>query len=132
MSRVRLNGSSALHDGGFAYSATVAPGPLLFTAGISPLTTDGAVDAPGDVVGQTRTCLQNLAVILTEQGASMSDVAKLTIYVAEQLQADLTVAWDAVVAQFGDAVPPAMMLGVTVLPYDEQVVEIEAIAALPA
>ncbi|NED60903.1 RidA family protein, partial [Streptomyces sp. SID10244] len=55
-----------------------------------------------------------------------------TIYVAEQLQADLMVAWDAVVEQFGDAVPPAMMMGVTVLPYDEQVVEIEAIAALPA
>ncbi|MYR07004.1 RidA family protein [Gordonia sp. SID5947] len=132
MSRVRLNGSSALHDGGFAYSSTVTPGPLLFTAGISPLTTDGDVDSPGDVVGQTRKCLENLTVVLGEQNASMSDVAKLTVYVAERLQADLTVAWDAVVERFDGVVPPAMMMGVTVLPYDEQVVELEAIAALPA
>ncbi|AZG46089.1 RidA family protein [Gordonia insulae] len=129
MSRVRLNGSAALHDGGFAYSATVAPGPLLFTAGISPLDADGVVEAPGDVVAQTRKCLQNLSVVLAEQGASMADIAKLTIYVAERLQVDLSVAWDAVVAEFGSEIPPAMMLGVTVLPYDEQVVEIEAIAA---
>ena len=132
MTRVRLNGSSTLPDGGFAYSATVASGPLLFTAGISPLGTDGVIVAPGDVVGQTRQCLSNLSTVLTEQGAALTDVAKLTVYVAESLQADLTVAWDTVVETFGTPVPPAIAIGVTVLPYDDQLVEIEAVAALPA
>ncbi|MGV9670136.1 MULTISPECIES: RidA family protein [unclassified Gordonia (in: high G+C Gram-positive bacteria)] len=130
MSRVRLNGSSVLHDGGFPYSATVSPGSLIFTAGISPLDENGAVGAFGDVVGQTRICLANLAAVLGEQGATFADVAKLTIYVAERLQADLYVAWEAVVAEF-ETVPPAMMMGVTVLPYDGQLVEIEAVAAPP-
>lgn len=130
MSRVRLNGSSTLPDGGFPYSATVSAGPLIFTAGISPLDANGAVAASGDVVGQTRVCLANLTTVLDEQGAGLADIAKLTIYVAEQLQADLEVAWDAVVAEF-EAVPPAMLMGVTVLPYDGQLVEIEAVAAPP-
>ncbi|MGW0038292.1 RidA family protein [Gordonia sp. NPDC003376] len=133
MSRVRLNSSPALHDGGFPYSATVSAGPLIFTAGIAPLDTAGSVIAPGDVVEQTRACLRNLITVLAEQGASLGDVAKLTVYVAERLQADLIVAWEAITAGFGDAVPPpAMMMGVTVLPYDDQVVEIEAVAAPPA
>ena len=42
------------------------------------------------------------------------------------------VAWQAVVEEFDDDVPAAMMLGVTVLAYDDQLVEVEAIAALPA
>lgn len=129
MSRIRLNGSSTLHDGGYAYSATVGPGPLLFTAGISPLDADGSIVAPGDVVAQTRRCLDNLVTVLAEQGAFLTDVVKLTIYVAEHLQADLYVAWQEVAGRFADPVPPAMLLGVTVLGYDDQLVEIEAIAA---
>ncbi|MFW0783283.1 RidA family protein [Gordonia sp. CPCC 206044] len=129
MSRVRLHGSSALHDGGFAYSAAVAPGPLLFTAGISPLDADGAIVHPGDVVAQTRTCLEHLRTVLAERDASFDDVVKLTIYVAEQLQADLVVAWQTVAAEFAAPVPPAMLMGVSVLAYDGQLVEIEAIAA---
>lgn len=129
MSRITLNGSSVLHDGGFPYSATVTAGPLLFTAGIAPLDTDGAVVAADDVVGQTRRCLENLRALLAEQGATVADLVKLTVYVAEHLQADLAVAWEAIVAELGESVPPAMMAGVTVLPYDQQVVEIEAIAA---
>ena len=132
MTRITLNGSSVLHNGGFPYSATVSAGPLLFTAGISPLDEEGVVVAANDVVGQTRRCLENLSALLAERGATTADLAKLTIYVAEHLQADLAVAWDAVVAQLGESVPPAMMVGVTVLPYDEQVVEIDAVAALPA
>ncbi|ROZ89309.1 RidA family protein [Gordonia sp. OPL2] len=129
MSRVRLNGSAGLHDGGFAYSATVAPGPLVFTAGISPLDAEGGIVAPGDVVGQTRRCLEILRIVLAEQGASFADIVKLTVYVAERLQADLVVAWQEIVATVDPPVPPAMMMGVTVLAYDDQLVEIEAIAA---
>ncbi|GAC70593.1 RidA family protein [Gordonia soli] len=131
MSRVVRNASTALADGGFPYSATVSPGPLIFSAGISPLDADGAIVAAGDVVAQTRRCIENLRIVLTEQGADLGDVAKMTVYVAEHLHPDLEVAWDAVRSGFGDAVPPAMMLGVTVLPYDGQVVEIEAVAAPP-
>ncbi|MGV9795820.1 RidA family protein [Gordonia sp. NPDC003422] len=133
--RVRRHASAALPDGGFPYSATVDAGPLLFTAGISPFDLSlpkAAIDSPGDVVAQTRRCLSNLDAVLTERGAGFADIAKLTVYVAEHLQADLAVAWNAVVEAFGGDVPPAMIVGVTVLPYDGQVVEVDAVAALGA
>ena len=129
MSRVRLNGSVGLHDGGFAYSAAVAPGPLVFTAGISPLDGDGAVVAADDVAGQTRRCLEILRTVLADQDCSFADIVKLTVYVVERVHPDLVVAWQAVAAEFDAPVPPAMLMGVTGLGYADQLVELEAIAA---
>ena len=132
MARVRHSTPGGLFDGGFPYSAVVSAGPLVFTAGIAPLGPDGEVVAPRDVVGQTRQCLANLEKVLAGHGAGLYDIAKLTVYVAEHLQADLYVSWEAVRESFVDAPPPAIVVGVTVLPYDDQVVEIEAVAAPPA
>lgn len=41
-------------------------------------------------------------------------------------------AWDVIRAAFGDHDPPGTLLGVTVLGYPGQLVEIEAVAAVPA
>ncbi|MGU3292883.1 RidA family protein [Williamsia sp. M5A3_1d] len=132
MSQIRVNGSQSLHDGGFSYSAIAAPGSTVFTAGIAPLDPAGATVALGDVQGQARACMDNLTTVLTEAGAALTDVAKVTVFVAEGLQADLSVAWDAVLAAFGDHKPAASLLGVTVLAHDDQLVEIEAIAVVAA
>ncbi len=128
---VRRDRSESLPDQGFPHSATVPAGALLFTAGIAPVDETGAVAHPGDVVGQTKRCLANLGGILAERGAGLGDVAKLTVHVAERMQVDLVVAWEAVVESFDGDVPPTSVVGVTVLPLDEQVVEIEAVAASP-
>ena len=127
---VRRDRSESLPDQGFPHTAIVTAGSLLFTTGIAPIGTDGAITPPGDVVGQTGQCLDNLAAVLREGGAGLGDVAKLTVYVAERMHVDLAVAWEAVVEAFGENVPPASVVGVTVLPLDDQVVEIEAVAAL--
>ena len=131
MSRVQHGRTEGLFDGGFPYSASVSAGPPIFTPGIAPLGQAGGVVAPGDVVGQTRQCLANLRAVLAGHGAGFADVAKLTVYVAEHLQADLYVSWDAVLESFTDGAPPAIVVGVTVLPYDDQLVEVEAVAAPP-
>jgi len=47
-------------------------------------------------------------------------------------QADLVAAWDVVHAAFGTYDVPSTLLGVTVLGYDDQLVEIEAVAAVAA
>ncbi|MDF0530467.1 RidA family protein [Tsukamurella sp. 8F] len=131
MGAVRLAGSDRLTSAvTHAYSAVVAPGATLFTAGVAPLDEGGTTVAPGDVVGQVRQTLANLAVLLEEQGAGPGDVAKLTVYVAERLQVDLQVAADAVSEHF-DTAPPLAVVGVTRLRYDDQVIEIEAVAAVP-
>lgn len=131
MSHIRVAASESLHAGGWSHTATAAPGSVIFTAGAAPIDADGATVAPGDVQGQARQCMANLEVALRDAGAGLADVAKVTVYVAERLQADLVVAWDAVVDAFGGHKPVGTLLGVTVLAHDEQLVEVEAIAAIP-
>ncbi|GAA1909448.1 RidA family protein [Williamsia serinedens] len=131
MSHVRVAASGSLYAGGWSHTATAAPGSVIFTAGAAPIDTDGATVAPGDVQAQARQCMANLEVALRDAGAALTDVAKVTVYVAEGLQADLVVAWDAVVEAFGDHKPVGTLLGVTVLAHDDQLVEIEAVAATP-
>ncbi len=60
----------------------------------------------------------------------MTDVACARVLVASSRQADLVAAWEVVRDAFGDHDVPSTLMGVTVLGYDDQLVEIEAVAAL--
>ena len=60
---------------------------------------------------------------------AIADVLKTTVYVASSDRGDLVAAWNEVAAVFGDHDVPSTLLGVTVLGYPGQLVEIEAIAA---
>jgi len=110
----------------YAYAAVV--GDLVFTAGACPLDADGRTVAVGDVAGQARQVMANLETALRAAGAELTDVVKTTVYVASTRQADLVAAWDVVHAAFGDHEAPSTLLGVTVLGYDDQLVEVEAVA----
>lgn len=118
-----------LYDGGFPYAATVSPGPLVFTAGISPLDGDGAI-VDGDLITQTRCALDTLMTVLARRGAGSGDVVKLTVYVVADRREQLAQVWEIVTQAFATP-PPAMMMGVTLLPYPGQLVEVDAIAAPP-
>ena len=65
---------------------------------------------------------------LAEAGATLADVLKTTVFVASADRADLVAAWDVVSAAFGEHDAPSTLLGVTVLGYPGQLVEIEAVA----
>ena len=114
----------------YAYAA-VAEGVrrLVFTAGACPLDAAGNVVAVGDVVGQAEQVMTNLEVALHAAGAELGDVVKTTVYVATQRQEDLVAAWDVVRRRFGDHDAPSTLVGVAVLGYRDQLVEVEAIAA---
>ncbi|MEV6691815.1 RidA family protein [Micromonospora sp. NPDC051196] len=131
---VRLLPVPALTDvAPYAYLATVAPGTrLVFTAGACPLDAEGRTVAPGDHAAQARQVMANLETALAAAGATLSDVVKSTVYVASTRQEDLVTAWEVVRAAFGDHDAPSTLLGVTVLGYRDQLVEVEAIAAVPA
>jgi enamine deaminase RidA (YjgF/YER057c/UK114 family) len=104
------------------------PGRLVFTAGACPLDQDGAVVSPGDVAAQAQQVMANLAVALGAAGAVLTDVAKTTVYVASSSRTDLVTAWEVIRAAFGDHDAPSTLLGVTVLGYPDQLVEVEAVA----
>lgn len=63
-------------------------------------------------------------------GATVEDVISTRVLVASTRQADPVEAWDVVRETFGDHDVPSTLLGVTVLGYDDQLVEIEAVAAV--
>lgn len=115
----------------YAYAAVVREvSRFVFTAGACPLDQTGAIMCPGDVVGQAEHAMANLVSALLAAGAELSDVVKTTVYVASPRRDDLAAAWGVVRNRFGDHDAPATLLGVTVLGYPDQLVEVEAIAAL--
>lgn len=127
---VELIRSSSLTDAvPYAYAAVVpATARLVHTAGACPIDADDQVVAPGDVAGQARQVMDNLEVALRAAGATLGDVVRTTVYVASTDRADLVTAWDVVRERFGDHDAPSTLLGVTVLGYAGQLVEVEAVA----
>ena len=132
-SSVRLIQPSELSDQApYAYAAVaVRPSRLVFTAGACPLDAHGAVVAVGDVAAQSEQVMANLRVALAAAGARLTDVVKTTVYVATGRREDLLAAWEVVHRHFADHEAPSTLLGVAVLGYRDQLVEVEAIAALP-
>jgi len=72
--------------------------------------------------------VSNLAEALAAAGSGLSRVLKTTIYVASSQREDLVAAWDVISSAFGEHDVPSTLLGVTVLGYPGQLVEIEAVA----
>jgi enamine deaminase RidA (YjgF/YER057c/UK114 family) len=127
---VRLIRSSLMYQGvPYAYAATALATSVVFTAGACPLDEAGQVVAPGDIAAQARQALANLRTALGESGCDITDVLKTTVYVASGERADLVTAWNEVAAAFGEHDAPSTLLGVAVLGYPDQLVEIEAVAA---
>jgi enamine deaminase RidA (YjgF/YER057c/UK114 family) len=115
----------------YAYAALARPGTqLLFTAGACPLDAGGAVVAAGDVAGQAEQVMSNLRAALAAGGVELTDVLKTTVHVASSDRADLVTAWQVVRRHFGEHDAPSTLLGVAVLGFPGQLVEVEAVAAI--
>lgn len=130
---VELLRPASLADVAYAYAASVASGKkLLFLAGACPLDTGGDTVAVGDYGAQAAQCIHNLRAALQDAGASLHDVVNTRVLVASSTREDLVTAWEVVRDAFAPHDPPSTLLGVTVLGYDHQLVEVEAVAAIGA
>ena len=115
----------------YAYASHIPAGmDLLFLAGACPLTKEGDVPESSDVELQAKLCVENLKEALKECSASLEDVVYTRVLVATHKQSDLVIAWEAIRKEFGDHDVPSTLSGVTVLGYRNQLVEIEAVAAI--
>ncbi|WP_017586449.1 RidA family protein [Nocardiopsis ganjiahuensis] len=113
----------------YAYAATAeAPARVVWTAGACPLDEHGATVAVGDYAGQAHQVMRNLVTALRGAGAELTDVVKTTVYVASDRQEHLVEAWEVVRSHMGEHDAPGTLLGVSVLGYDDQLVEVEAVA----
>jgi enamine deaminase RidA (YjgF/YER057c/UK114 family) len=129
---VTLIRSSSLSDvAEYAYAATAPAGArLIFLAGACPLNADGSTAAAGDYAGQAAQAFENMRIALGDAGASVPDVISTRVLVASARREDLVAAWQVVRDSFGEHDVPSTLMGVTVLGYDGQLVEIEAVAAV--
>lgn len=129
---VTLIRSAALSDvAEYAYAATApAEARLIFLAGACPLNEDGSTAAIGDYAGQAAKAVENMRTALKDAGASLEDVISTRVLVASTRQEDLGTAWKVVRDAFGDHDVPSTLMGVTVLGYTDQLVEIESVAAV--
>ncbi|MEU6113137.1 RidA family protein [Streptomyces sp. NPDC047117] len=129
---VTLIRSAALSDvAEYAYAATApAESRLIFLAGACPLNEDGSTAAIGDYAGQAAKAVENMRTALADSGAALDDVISTRVLVASHRQEDLVTAWEVVRDAFGEHDVPSTLMGVTVLGYRDQLVEIEAVAAV--
>ncbi|WP_198597938.1 RidA family protein [Blastococcus atacamensis] len=112
-----------------ALAAVTDPARMVFTAGAGPLDADGGTVAVGDVPGQMRQAMANLATALEAAGAELGDVVRTTVHVVTTDRADLVAAADVVREALGTHLAPSTVVGVTVLTHPDQLVEVDAVAA---
>ena len=126
----RLTVSDLFPPPGYAHAAVARGAQLVVTAGAVPLDDAGALVGADDYRAQARQTIANLLRQLQAAGASGDDVLKTTVYVVANDGGDLLAVWEAV-QESPLAAAASTLLGVALLGYPGQLVEIEAIAALP-
>jgi enamine deaminase RidA (YjgF/YER057c/UK114 family) len=116
---------------GYSHAVVSRAPATVWTAGGVPLDSDGELVGPGDVSAQAAQVLANLTAALKGAGATPSDVVRTTVYVVTTDRADLGAVWE--VVQASPYAPAAStLLGVALLGYEGQLVEIEATAVRAA
>lgn len=99
----------------------------MFTAGAVPLDAEGNLVGEGDAIAQAERVIENLLEALEAGGAGPADVAKTTVYVAGSSYDAQSAVWQ-VVRSSPIGAAPSTLVGVPILGYRGQLVEVEAIA----
>jgi enamine deaminase RidA (YjgF/YER057c/UK114 family) len=126
---VRRLASGAPWEPIIGYSRVVVAGPLVFVAGTTA-TVDGAVVGAGDAYTQTIQAFRNVETALASAGADLADVVQTQLFVT-----DIT-RWEEVGRAhrelFGEIRPVTAMVGIAALIDPEMLIEVQAVAYLPA
>lgn len=106
----------------------------VYFAGQVARTADGTPVGPGDLAAQSEQAMVNVHTALVAVGARLSDIAKLTVYVAgwvPEHMADLGAGMSAAAGRLGGGVlVPVTLIGVAALAEPDLMIEIEAVAVL--
>ena len=99
---------------------------VVHVSGLTSRAADGSTFAPNDIKAQPCHILENLKKILAEAGATLEDVAKVTVYITDMEDFD---AIHEIRREYFTATRPAStMVEVSRLVNDDMLIEIEAIA----
>ena len=109
-----------------AFHHSVRSGNLLFIAGS---TARGTAAETGDIAAQTEAILDKFQHILEENGASLSNVVRVTSFVTDLREA--AAAGEVRLKRFAWAFPASTQVQITALGTPDLKIEIDAIAVLP-
>ena len=109
-----------------AFHHSVRNGNLLFIAGS---TARGTAAETGDIAAQTEAILDKFQHILEENGASLSNVVRVTSFVTDLREA--AAAGEVRLKRFAGAFPASTQVQIAALGTPDLKIEIDAIAVLP-
>ena len=109
------------------YSQAIKTGNLLFVSGQLPINPATGAMVEGSIEECSRQALENLKAIVTEAGATMNDVVKTTVFLADI--ADFAKANGVYAEFFEQPFPARSAFEVATLPLGGRI-EIEAIVAI--
>lgn len=132
MSITRLNPPHLHQTAGYAHVTIVDTGRVAILAGQCPLDSSGNLIGRGRVLAQVDQVIANAIEALAAAGTGAEHVVRSVIYVVSDDSRVLSTVWDRLTAS---ALAPAFttastLLGVRVLGYPDQLVEIDLTAAL--
>lgn len=129
MNRV-VNPAGLAKPSGYSNAIAAEGGRMIFLAGQTGMDATGAIAHPGDVTAQFRQALANLKVVVEEAGGAMTDIVKLTIFVADKAayRANLKSIGEVYRSFFGRYYPAMTLIEVKSLFDDQALVEIEGVA----
>jgi 2-iminobutanoate/2-iminopropanoate deaminase len=107
------------------YAQGIRAGGFLYTAGQIPLDPSTMKLVPGDIAAQTARVFDNLEAILRGGGATLADVVKTTVFLADLK--DFTAMNEVYAARFGAHRPARSTVQVAGLPAGARI-EIEVVA----
>jgi enamine deaminase RidA (YjgF/YER057c/UK114 family) len=119
----------ALHKPmGYTHVVEAAPRRTIYISGQVAFDQNGELVGPGDLKAQTEQVFRNLKAALESCGATLEDVAKITVYMLDATQ--IQVYRDVRDRHFTRSLPGSTLVQVVRLARPEWLIEIEAIALL--
>ena len=101
---------------------------IIYVSGLTSRNRDGSVFGAGDIRAQTRHILEIMVKILAAGGATMDDVARVTVYITNM--ADFAAIHEVRREFFANTRPASTMVEISRLIEPEMLIEIEAIACV--
>jgi enamine deaminase RidA (YjgF/YER057c/UK114 family) len=125
----RTNPPALAAPTGYTHVVEVAgPSKIVYIAGQVAFDVQRQVVGRGDMKAQTEQVYRNLEAALAAAGASFKDVVKMTTYLTDMAQAQVT--REARARYFGDTLPASTLVQVVALAHPDLMIEIEVVAAL--
>ena len=109
------------------YSQAIKAGNVVYCSGQIPLVPETGEIEEGDIKAQAKQSLENVKAVLTEAGATFSNVVKTTVFIVDM--ADFGAINEVYAEYFGDHKPARSCVAVKELPKGARV-EVEVLVVL--